>query len=100
MMASIVNYKAQSGPFHPYMFVSEIVNSVSPIAWWHSQSERLTDRLFTLFDQLLSAIASSAGVERVFSTFGPVHSKLRSRLGIEKAGKLVFVYKLLNKKVK
>ena len=75
-MASIINYKAKTGPFHQYMFVPEIMNSVSPIAWWHSQSERLTDRLLTLIDQLLRANSSSAWVERVFSTFGLVHSKL------------------------
>ena len=69
MMASIVNYKAKSGPFHPYMFVREIVNSVSPIAWWHSQSERLTDRRLTLIDQLFNAPASSVGVDRVFPHF-------------------------------
>ena len=76
MMSGIVNYKAKTGPFHQYMFVPKIMNSVSPIAWWHSQSERLTDRLLTLIDQLLSATSSSAGVVRVFSTFGLVHSKL------------------------
>ena len=38
---------------------------------------------------------SSASVERVFSTFGFVHSKVRNRLGIENAGKLVFLHKLL-----
>jgi hypothetical protein len=47
--------------------------------------------------QLLTATGSSAGVERVFSSFGLVHSKLRNRLGIAKAGKLVFLFKLLNK---
>ena len=41
LMASIVNYKAKTGPFHQFMFVPIIINSVSPIAWWHSQSERL-----------------------------------------------------------
>ena len=46
----------------------------------------------------MTAVASSAGVERVFSSFGFVHSKVRNRLGIEKAGKLVFMYKLLNGK--
>ena len=44
----------------------------------------------------MTAVASSAGVERVFSSFGFVHSKVRNRLGIEKGGKLVFMYKLLN----
>ena len=46
--------------------------------------------------QLFTARASSAGIERVFSTFGLVHSKLRNRLGTQKAGKLVFMYKVLN----
>ena len=39
LMASIVNYKAKTGPFHQYMFVPEKMNLVSPITWWHSQSE-------------------------------------------------------------
>ena len=47
-------------------------------------------------ESLMSAVSSSAGVERVFSTFGLVHSKIRNRLGTEKAGKLVFIFKLLN----
>ena len=43
-----IRYK--TGPFHQYMFVSEIMNSVSPITWWHSQSEWGTERLLTLID--------------------------------------------------
>ncbi|XP_067947337.1 uncharacterized protein [Watersipora subatra] len=69
-MATIINYRAQSGPFKLYMFTSKL--------------------------NVLGAVASSAGTERVFSTFGIVHSKLKSRLGAEKAGKLVFIYKVLN----
>jgi len=61
LMASIVNYKAKSGPFHPYMFVPEIMNSVSPIAWWHSQSERFTDRLLTLMP-----LPSVQGLREIF----------------------------------
>jgi len=32
LMASIVNYKAKTSPFHQYMFVPKIIISVSPIA--------------------------------------------------------------------
>ena len=39
------------------------------------------------------SIASSANIERAFSSFGLVKSKLRNRLGIEKAGELVFLNK-------
>jgi len=44
---------------------------------------------------LLSCPASSASVERVFSTFGLVHNKLRNRLGVERAAKLVFCHRML-----
>ena len=45
---------------------------------------------------LLCSVASSFDVERAFSTFGLGHSKLRNRLGVAKATKLVFIYKVLN----
>ena len=32
----------------------------------------------------------SAAIERIFSNFGMIQSKLRNRLGLVKAGKLVF----------
>ena len=51
---------------------------------------------FDLIISLLTAVASSASVERIFSTFGFVHSAVRNRLGIEKAGKLVFLFRVLN----
>ena len=48
-------------------------------------------------DSLVSAVASSAGLERHFSTMGMNYGTLRSRLGVEKARKLCFLYKQLNK---
>ena len=68
------------------MFVPEIMNSVS----------QRDHRLLTLIDQLLRANSSSAWAERVFSTLRLVHSKVRNRLRMGKAGKMVFIYKLLN----
>ena len=41
-------------------------------------------------------MAATAGLERIFSTFGLVHSKLRNRLGTEKASKLTFIFRCLN----
>ena len=52
--------------------------------------------MMTLCWRILGGVVSSAGIERIFSTFGFVHSKVRNRLGTAKAGKLVFIYKLLN----
>ena len=48
-------------------------------------------------EQLMTAKTTSARVERMFSTLGFVHSKLRNQLGVEKAAKLAFMFKSLNK---
>ena len=45
---------------------------------------------------LLTAVSATAGLERIFSTFGLVHSKLRNKLGNEKAGKLTFMFRYFN----
>ena len=49
----------------------------------------------TLALKLLSMPASSAAIERFFSNFGMIRSKLRNRLGISKAAKLVCCYSLI-----
>ena len=54
-----------------------------------------TEALADVIIHLLSSPASSASVERVFSSFGLVHTKLRNRLGVERAAKLVFCYRML-----
>ncbi len=50
--------------------------------------------------QMFTAVVTSASVEWLFSTYGLVHTKLRNKLGNEKAGKLVFLYKALNSVLK
>ena len=80
------------------MFKQYVINAVTPLAWWKSQSQTLDGEVMKVVIQFLSAKASSANVEPIFSTFGFVHSKVRNRLGVEKAGKLVFMYRLMNMK--
>ena len=53
---------------------------------------RFDDKFIQLVKCLLCSVASSSDVERAFSTFGLVHSKLRNRLGVAKAAKLVCSY--------
>ena len=95
-LPTVLNFRAQNGPFKSYMFRDELVKSVSPLTWWESQKSHLESDVIKLCRQILGAITSTAGIERIFSTFGFVHSKVRNRLGTGKAGKLVFIYKLLN----
>ena len=71
-------------------------NTCPDLLWWKALPDRVGDKVMNTVAQTLGASASSAGVERIFSTFGFIHSKIRNRLGTEKAGKLVFIYKLLN----
>ena len=91
-------YKAEASPFKSFMYKQNVLDSVKPLDWWKSHADHLNQETVSVVHQLLIATASSAGVERVFSSFGLVHSNLRNRLGIEKAGKLVFLFKLMNKK--
>lgn len=94
----LINYKAQAVPFQCFMFEKNILETVKPVDWWKSQADHLNQQTVDIANQLLTATASSAGVERVFSSFGLVQSTLRNRLGSERAGKLVFLFKLMNKK--
>ena len=58
----------------------------------------MNQELLEVVDQLLIAVASSAGVEIIFSSFGLVHLNIRNQLGVKKAGKLFFIFKLFNQK--
>ena len=92
----IMNLRGRSKPFQQYQFSTQVRENVSPITWW-SATTGTTKEEQQLAIKFLSATSSTAGVERIFSTFGIVHSSIRNKLGTEKAGKLVFVNKLLNK---
>lgn len=93
----IIQFLAKSNPFIDIMFDEEILKTSRALNWWKSQQNvDAIQKVLPTIKQLLSATASSASVERVFSTFGLVHSKLRNRLGTEKAAKLVFLYKYYN----
>lgn len=96
----IVKFQAKSSPFQELFFDESVTSHVTVYEWWKSQEkdiEKFNPTVFQGIEQLLTAKASSASVERVFSSFGLVHSKLRNRLGTEKASKLVFLFKILNK---
>ena len=55
-------------------------------------------KLCQLVQKLLEMPSSSAAIDRIFSNFGMIQSKLRNRLGLAKEGKLVFCYRMLRGK--
>jgi hypothetical protein len=48
--------------------------------------------LAQLIVRIFKAIANSVASERAFSAINLIYTKLRGRLGIEKANKLIFIY--------
>ena len=96
MLPSEINYRARSRPIGEWMLTPVVLKKTDPLVWWQYQKPELDEHILSLVEQLLTARASTAGIERIFSTFGLVLSKLRNRLQTEKAGMLVFLYKLLN----
>jgi hypothetical protein len=55
--------------------------------WWLciERSETVDKTLCQLAQKLLEMPSSSAAIERIFSNFGMIRSKLRNRLGLVKA---------------
>ena len=100
VLPDLIKYKAKQFPFKEYLFREQVVNSTSPLAWWKALEGNLHPSTVKLANQLHSAAASSAAIERLFSQFGLVHTEVRNRLGVDKAGKLVALLKYFNKDVK
>ena len=96
LLPLIINFLAKARPFPDYAFLPSVVQTVSPDNWWR-QHQFVDDKTMEFIVSLLTAKASSAGVERIFSSFGIVQSTLRNRLGNKKAGKF-FLFKKFNPK--
>lgn len=102
LLPLILKYCAKSAPFEKYFFEHEFIKDVTPVEWWRSQEDaikKFNPEVLKEIEIFLTAKASTANVERIFSSFGLVQSKLRNRLGTEKAAKLVFLFKMLNQDI-
>ena len=80
------------------MFDEAFLDKVEPCVWWlciKKTYKDVTPELCDLALLLLHLPSSSASVERIFSNFSFIQSKLRNRLGLEKASKLVACYREL-----
>jgi hypothetical protein len=92
--AAVTQFMGKAAPYSS----SLLSDSVAPTVWW-SAGRRLgfQEGLVEVAEQLLTCSASSAGLERLFSTLKMTYGTLRSQLGSDKAGKLAFIYRALNK---
>ena len=94
----LVAYETRSLPFPP-TFYSDVMLKSEPTLWWNGVFRGTKSDVCNLFSalakRLLTAPASSASIERIFSSFGWVHNKIRNQLGTDTAKKLVFCYRML-----
>lgn len=84
-------------PFQSFKYTEPVPKSSSASEWRESHAGGVGTDILSAVHQLMTAVASSSGGERVLSAFGIVHPKLRNRLGAEKASKLALLFKSMNK---
>lgn len=68
-MAEIITFQAQGFPFKSYLFNKNVVLKIKPLPWWTSLEKNLTKEMNEMVKQLFTSCASSAGIERIFSTY-------------------------------
>ena len=100
MMASYVKYQLKDKSFYPDYLFTEKMTQMGPRNWWKFLNQKAKNdhdqlKFTTFMVDLHGCPASSASLERWFSTFGLVWSKIRNRLGHGKAMKLVKIYRSL-----
>jgi len=104
LLPFVICFSEEDDDLYPRSFFQpQVISKLDPVSWWKSlkraTKKNEIHKLADIMTHLLSCPASSASVERIFSSFGSIHSKLRNRLGVERATKLVFCYRMLRGKV-
>ena len=94
-ISTLLSFQAKGKPFLESFF-SKLASELDPVTWWRAaQANGISPEFVNIAIQLLDAPCSSAAIERVFSNFSFIHTKIRNRLGNEKASKMVFCYRFL-----
>ena len=103
MYPGLLSFKvADNNLFPERLFSKNTVEMQTPSQWWIavdarnkklSGEHKLPDGFCEYVSKLHDCPASSGSIERIFSTFGFVWSKVQNRLGSLKAQKLVKVYR-------
>ena len=87
MIPTYLSVFAQTDPF-PKLRFREETRQVSSTVWSKSLTgSKVSENFIEFAIRLVSAPASSASIERIFSTFAHVHNKVPNRLSVEKAQK-------------
>jgi len=88
VIADLCHFKNKTGPFcKEYLWAA--INDTNGLNWWNAFCSEI--ELSKIAIKILSLPATSAAVERTFSSYKDVHSLKRNRLTNERASKLVFI---------
>lgn len=105
-LPGVLAFKIKDPDYYPASMMHEsVIEKFTSQKWWQimakkcEKNSKFPPGFGEFFFSLHSAPASSASIERFFSTFGLVWSKLRNRLGIDRATKLVKVYRHIRSKL-
>ena len=95
-LAAAISFQAEADPY-PKSFFLPTAREMKAVTWWQAVGRNciLPDGYVDLVITLHMATSSSAALERIFSSFGLVLTKLRNKLGLQKAQKLVYCYRML-----
>lgn len=100
VVPDLLSFMTDSLPLPKTLVCDSVISNTNPTTWWRSisRSSAVNDDLCQVAVKLLRMPSSSASIERVFSNFGLIQTKLRNRLGLQKAARLVFCYRYLRGK--
>jgi len=89
--SSFLEYRAQGSVFGSSYPAA--LHYDNPIMFWKSYLfDKKHSLLAKLSIRIFEAISNSIASERAFSCMNLIHTKLRNRLGSEKANKLIYIY--------
>ena len=96
VIANLCAFTTGSVPFPATLLSSTCVDWMSHVVWWTGRVSNCKCKesppLISTALKLLHLPSSSTAIERIFSNFGLVQSKVRNQLGLEKAAKLMTCY--------
>ena len=100
LLPDLLNFSTDSLDIPNSLMHEAVISKTKSTVWWKclEKSNAINKDLCELAYKLMAMPASSASIERVFSNFGLIQSKLRNRLGVQKAAKLVACYRILRGK--
>lgn len=96
-----MNFELKEKPFQSTLFSEQVIMTIDANKWWRSVAKScdISKEFCGLIAHLQACPSSSAAIERIFSNFSFVHSKIRNRLTISNVSKLVFCYGMLKQKL-